>query len=139
MMETKGAIQARQQPPAVSSHASSPLQRTYACEQHTIAGGECDECRRERKRLAMHSGIVPVPPSITPSSIPKPRPTEQEDIDESTSPFGESRFVHDFSQVPTHGGLSPHVSISTHFASNLSLTAQNSPNSSRMQGIQAKL
>jgi hypothetical protein len=70
-METKGAIQTRQQPSVVSSQASSHLQCTCACGQHTIAGGECDECRKNREGLARRSGIVPVPPSITPSSIQK--------------------------------------------------------------------
>lgn len=64
---------------------SSLLQRTYACGRHTLAGGECEECRKKRESTLQRSAIGM--PSI--DGIP---PIAQEGL----------RFGHDFSRIPTY-------------------------------------
>jgi hypothetical protein len=98
-METKGATQVQLRPPAISAtHTSSHLQRTCACGQHTMAGGECEECRKNHEALAGRAGVVPLPAPSTPSSVAQSNQAEQE---QAASPVSnESRFAYDFSQVP---------------------------------------
>ncbi len=79
--------------------ASGILQRKCACGNHTIAGGECDECGKQRlQRYAMNqSGIDEVPPIVHEVLSSPGQP-----LDAGTRAFFEPRFGLDFSRVRVH-------------------------------------
>lgn len=91
------ASQART-PVALQSSARI-LQRTCACGQHTIAGGECDACGKQRlqRRPIDQAGPGEVPPIVHDVLRSPGRP-----LDTETRAFFEPRFAHDFSNVRLH-------------------------------------
>lgn len=86
-------------PPSVTSVLSRPFQRKCASGQHTMAGGECDECNKTRlqRRAANEAHPVEVPPSVNEILSFNGQP-----LDAGTRGFMESRFGHDFSKVRVH-------------------------------------
>jgi hypothetical protein len=92
--------------------ASGLLQRKCACGQHTIAGGECDECgkkppslqratrkselgtRNSRLETRNSAGVPPIVHEVLRSS--------GQPLDSATRAFFEPRFGHDFSRVRVH-------------------------------------
>ncbi len=84
-----------------SSSKNSLLQRTCACGQHTLAGGECEECRKKREGTLQRSqrafGLPSAPGAVAGSS------PALEHGPSFTSAFDRaSRFEHDFSWIPIH-------------------------------------
>lgn len=84
--------------------SSSLLQRKCACGNHTMAGGECDKCKKQSLQRASLSprgrgneGEGGVPPIVHEAL----RSTSQP-LDGATRAFMESHFGHDFSQVRVH-------------------------------------
>lgn len=82
--QTAAPTQARSPAPAP---AAGLLQRQYACGQHTIAGGECAECRQKRLALQRRATNPADPPAVPP-------------LDPATRAFTEPRFGQDFSRIP---------------------------------------
>jgi hypothetical protein len=85
---------------------SGLLQRKCSCGNHTLAGGECEECSRNKPILqrASHSrggkrieGEGTVPPVV--HEVLRSR---GEPLDAATRAFMSARFGHDFSRVRTH-------------------------------------
>src|SRR5437879_5300782 len=52
-----------------SSPKSSLLQRTCACGQHTLAGGECEECQKKRDGMLQRAAIVSPPVGEAPPIV----------------------------------------------------------------------
>src|SRR6266536_4392219 len=70
--------------PSFVSARTGLLQRKCACGQHTIASGECEECRQKREGMLQRQAVS----------------SSDRTVDSATRGFMESRFGHDFSQVP---------------------------------------
>ena len=79
--------------------AEGLLQRKCSCGQHTIAGGECDECGKQRlqPRAMSHAWTGEVPPVVHDALR-----TPGQRLDAATRSLLEPRFGHDFSQVRIH-------------------------------------
>jgi len=82
---------------------SGLLQRQCACGQHTVAGGECAECRKKREggqlqRAARDSSAVGEVPPIVYDVLRSPG----QPLDAGTRAFMEPRFGQDFSGVRVH-------------------------------------
>ena len=86
---------------------SGILQRKCACGTHTIAGGECESCQREKavvnlQRATINSETVnEVPPIVHEVLRSSGQP-----LDPATRAFLEPRFGHDFSGLPVHAQAS---------------------------------
>jgi Domain of unknown function (DUF4157) len=92
--------QAQQKTLIGSSPKSSLLQRTCACDQHTLAGGECEACRNER--LTLHCSQRAFGP-LSASTVSQGRSTAQENSRSlNTVVDRASLFGHDFSPIPIH-------------------------------------
>jgi hypothetical protein len=98
-MSYQTAIQPQKQSETAISMTRGILQRKCACGQHTVAGGECAECRKKRlqRKATGHTGPETVPPIVHEvlRSLGQP-------LDAKTRAFMEPRFGHDFSQVRVH-------------------------------------
>jgi hypothetical protein len=97
--------QAQQKTLSGSSPKSGLLQRTCACGQHTIAGGECEVCRNAQSPL-LRSPRVFEPPlaSVTTQNN---SPT-QENVSSLNSDLNRaSHFGHDFSRIPVYSSRPP--------------------------------
>lgn len=89
------------------------LQRKCACGNHTIAGGECDECGKQHhalQRARQNSGpgtqdsrAEPGNPGGVPSIVHEVMASPGQPLDAATRTFFEPRFGHDFSHVRVHG------------------------------------
>lgn len=79
---------------------SSVLQRKCACGNHTVAGGECAECRKKRlqRKATNHTEPEAVPPIVHEVLRSPGQP-----LDPATRAFMEPRFNHDFSQIRVQG------------------------------------
>jgi hypothetical protein len=88
-------------PDARSSAIAGVLQRKCACGQHTVAGGECDECKKKQLSLQRHangsSTAISVPPIVHDVLHSPGQP-----LDSTSRALFEARFGHDFSQVRVH-------------------------------------
>jgi hypothetical protein len=86
--------------PTITPLTGHVLQRQCACGQHTVAGGECAECRKKREggmlqRAAVgHDAMGDVPPIVHEVLRSAGQP-----LDAATRVFMEPRFGHDFSTV----------------------------------------
>ncbi len=78
------------------------LQRKCACGQHTIAGGECEECRAKREGLLQRAAINAAPTNSVPPIVHDVLNSTGQSVDAGTRAFMEPRFGHDFSQVRVH-------------------------------------
>jgi hypothetical protein len=85
--------------PDVKAAPSGMLQRKCACGTHTIAGGECDRCGRQR--LQRHA-VNRTEPAEMPSVVHEVLRSSGQPLDIGTRSFMEPRFGHDFSNVRVH-------------------------------------
>ena len=86
--------------------ATGILQRKCACGQHTVAGGECAECRNKREALQRYP-LAPEGRGIdrgggVPPIVHEVLRSPGQPLDPATRAFMESRFGHDFGQVRVH-------------------------------------
>src|SRR2546429_9541366 len=72
---TYAKVQAQQKTWSGSSPKSSLLQRTCACGQHTIAGGECSTCRSEQSTLLRSQRAFGL--HSTPGTLPGNSPAQE--------------------------------------------------------------
>lgn len=104
-MNRQTALQIDQVIPTAPLLASGILQRKCACGQHTISGGACHECSKNKSSLQPatrnpeleiqnHGGV----PSIVHEVLNSPG----QPLDAATRAFMEPRFGHDFSHVRVH-------------------------------------
>lgn len=78
------------------------LQRKCACGQHTLAGGECEECRKKREGMIQRSAVSAAPVNAVPPIVHDVLSSPGQPLDAGTQAFMESHFGHDFSQVRVH-------------------------------------
>ena len=98
--------QAKQKTLIGSTPKNSLLQRTCACAQHTLAGGECEECRKKREGTLQRSQRAFGPPSA-PVGV-QGNALAQKNGSSFNSAFDRTaRFGHDFSRIPVHSSHSP--------------------------------
>ena len=79
------------------------LQRKCACGNHTMAGGECAECRKTRQSL--QSSLSPSPrrgEGEVPPIVHEVLSSPGQPLDFATRAFMEPRFGHDFTDVRIH-------------------------------------
>jgi len=95
---------AAQQPSFISSQTGL-LQRKCACGQHTIAGGECEECRQKREGMIQRAAVRTTPTTGVPPIVHDVLSSSGQPLDAGTRKFMEPRFGHDFSQVRVHAAL----------------------------------
>ena len=99
-MIMRSPVQTKAQPTFISVQTGL-LQRKCFCGQHTISGGECEECKKKRSLLQRHSTnqaeTAEVPPIVHEVLRSPGQP-----LDFKTRTFLEPRFGHDFSQVRVH-------------------------------------
>ena len=81
---------------------SNLLQRTCACGQHTIAGGECEACRKKREGTLQRAAIGSPPVGEAPPIVQEVLRSPGQPLDTTSRAFMEPRFGHDFSQIPTY-------------------------------------
>ncbi len=93
--------QAQQKTLSGSLPKSSLLQRTCACGQHMIAGGECEEYRKKREGTLLRPQRAFEPPSA-PAGVPSNAAAQDNGTSFDSAFDRASRFGHDFSQIPTH-------------------------------------
>ncbi len=77
------------------------LQRKCACGQHTVASGECAECRKKRLPLQRRA-TNQVEPTSVPPIVHEVLRAPGQSLDPATRTYMESRFGHDFSRVRVH-------------------------------------
>jgi hypothetical protein len=102
-MSTQLQTKAAQQP----SFAPVPtgfLQRKCACGQHSIAGGECEECRQKREGTLQRAAVNTAPVNGVPSIVHDVLNSPGQPLDAGTRAFMEPRFGQDFSNVRVHTG-----------------------------------
>jgi Domain of unknown function (DUF4157)/L,D-transpeptidase catalytic domain len=95
-------IQARQKATPAYASVGGILQRKCACGQHTIAGGECDECRQKREGMLQRAAVSVAPTNGVPPIVHDVLNSPGQPLDTGTRTFMEPRFGHDFSQVRVH-------------------------------------
>ncbi|HEX6776891.1 MAG TPA: DUF4157 domain-containing protein, partial [Ktedonobacterales bacterium] len=78
------------------------LQRKCACGQHTIAGGECEECRQKREGTLQRAAINAAPVNGVPPVVHDVLSSLGQPLDTESRAFMEPRFGFDFSQVRVH-------------------------------------
>ncbi len=83
-MTSKSGNQVQQHTATTNPLSSGILQRQCAtCGQHTIAGGECEECHKNHSEPPRHSNSQPVPPP-----------------EQNLPTVAGAGFNHDFTQIP---------------------------------------
>jgi hypothetical protein len=100
---TMTQIQGRETP-MFTSVQGGVLQRKCACGLHTVAGGECEECRQKREEMLQRSAVSTAPMNNVLSIVHKVLSSPGQPLDGGTRAFMEPRFGHDFSQVKVHSG-----------------------------------
>src|SRR5260370_41446039 len=78
------------------------LQRSCACDQHTVAGSECAECRQKRETAMQRAATNVSPANAVPQVVHDVLSSTGQPLDAGTRAFMESRFGHDFSNVRVH-------------------------------------
>src|SRR5437016_6213235 len=97
------SIQSHTQSNAASKSSSMSnqigvLQRKCACGQHTIAGGECEECSQKREGTLQRVAISSPPVNTVPTVVHEVLDSPGRSLDAETRTFMEPRFGHDFSK-----------------------------------------
>ena len=87
------------------------LQRMCACGNHTIAGGDCESCRKEKEsatlqRTETSSAEVGAVPPVVNEVLDSPG----QPLDDASRSFFEPRFGRDFSRVRVHTDAKAHES-----------------------------
>ena len=77
------------------------LQRKCDCGQHTMAGGQCDECKKKQMSLQRHANLSSTAISVPPMVHDVLRSPGQR-LDAASRAFFEPRLGCDFSQVRVH-------------------------------------
>ena len=77
------------------------LQRKCDCGEHTVGGGQCDECKQKQMALRRRSDGS-AEPSAAPSIVHDVLRSPGQPLDAATRAFFEPRFGHDFSRVRVH-------------------------------------
>jgi hypothetical protein len=88
--------------PSITSILADLLQRQCACGQHTIASGECAECRQKREGTMQRSAVNPTPTNTVPPIVHDVLNSPGQPLDAGTRAFMEPRFGHNFSGVRVH-------------------------------------
>lgn len=88
--------------PALHSVPSGLLQRKCACGNHTVAGGECEECRKKREGMLQRSAANVAPMNEVPPIVHEVLRSPGQPLDSATRAFMEPRFGRDFSNVRVH-------------------------------------
>ena len=78
------------------------LQRKCACGQHTLAGGECEACRKKHGGMMQRAAVNTAPVTDVPPVVNEVLSSAGQPLDVGTRTFMESRFGHDFSHVRVH-------------------------------------
>src|SRR5262245_24866574 len=87
--------------PTVTETPKATLQRRCDCGQHTVAGGDCENCKQQRVSLKRATGGSSQP-QTAPPIVHEVLQSAGEPLDSSTRDFVEPRFGHDFSSVRVH-------------------------------------
>lgn len=87
--------------PAVSAAPSGLLQRQCACGEHTVAGGECEECKKKEMPL-QRQALGPSRPAVLPDAVRRTLNSGGHPLSTDVRAFMEPRFGQDFSQVRVH-------------------------------------
>jgi Domain of unknown function (DUF4157) len=85
--------------PIFTPLTSRVLQRQCACGQHTVAGGECEACRKKREDTLQRAAISSPPVGEAPPIVHEVLRSPGQPLDAQTRAFMEPRFGHDFSGV----------------------------------------
>lgn len=88
--------------PTFTAILAGLLQRTCACGQHSLAGGKCEECRKQREGTIQRSAVNATPVNSVPPIVHEVLSFPGQPLDAGTRAFMEPRFGHDFSQVRVH-------------------------------------
>jgi hypothetical protein len=88
--------------PSFTSVQTGILQRKCACGQHTVGGGECEECRKKREGTLQRAAISTGPTNGVPSIVHDVLSSPGQPLDSGTRAFMEPRFGFDFSRVRVH-------------------------------------
>jgi hypothetical protein len=102
-MNRQTASQTHQE--AVPHLGAGILQRKCDCGQHTIAGGECDECGKKQvslQRACRNSGLETRNAGGVPPVVQEVLSSSGQPLDAGTRAFMEPRFGRDFSHVRLH-------------------------------------
>ncbi|MBD0371725.1 MAG: DUF4157 domain-containing protein [Pyrinomonadaceae bacterium] len=101
-----GKVQVKVKPDSQNAPAlAGILQRKCACGTHTVAGGECESCQKEKaydqlQRTATSADGFDEVPGVVHEVLR----SSGQPLDAATRSFFEPRFGHDFSQVRVHTG-----------------------------------
>jgi pyrrolidone-carboxylate peptidase len=98
-------IQTQQKATSASASVSGLLQRKCACGQHTVGGGECEECRKKREGMLQRAAINAAPTNGVPSIVHDVLSSPGQPLDTGTRAFMEPRFGFDFSRVRVHTAM----------------------------------
>jgi len=82
-----------------STNMSGSLQRQCGCGNHTIAGGECEECKKSSQTIFRKANPQGRAASHSICTVPK---SDGQPLDPPLRHFMEARFKHDFSGVRLH-------------------------------------
>ncbi|MCL4705844.1 DUF4157 domain-containing protein [bacterium] len=82
--------------------ANGLLQRKCACGNHTVAGGECENCRKKREGMLQRSAASSAPVNEVPPIVHEVLRSPGQPLDPETRAFMEPRFGYDFSHVRIH-------------------------------------
>ena len=77
------------------------LQRQCGCGNHTVSGGQCTECAKDKGALQRKAGYQGEPIDVPPI-VHEVLNSAGRSLDAETRAFMEPRFGHDFSQVRVH-------------------------------------
>jgi len=100
--QAQAVVQTQQATPATSSIRGGILQRKCACGQHTVSGGECEECRKKQGGMLQRTAVSASPVSSVPPIVHDVLSSSGQPLDAGTRAFMEPRFGYDFSQVRVH-------------------------------------
>jgi hypothetical protein len=79
------------------------MQRKCACGQHTVSGGDCEECRKKNQgEMQQRAAVSPTPVNSVPPIVHDVLSSPGQPLDAGTKAFMEPRFGHDFSGVRVH-------------------------------------
>ena len=102
-MNVQARTSAPQSAAAITNVASGLLQRQCACGTHTVAGGECESCQRDKTSAGLQrsatsaAGVSEVPPIVKEVLL-----SPGQSLDADTRAFFEPRFGRDFSRIRVH-------------------------------------
>src|SRR6266566_8361148 len=88
--------------PSFTPAPTGMVQRKCACGQHTIAGGECEECRQKRGGMIQRAAVSAAPVNAISPIVHDVLSSPGRPLDAGTRAFMEPRFGHDFSNVRVH-------------------------------------